>query len=167
MRRERAASFPAVFPNDFENGGRMHMAQRYNYGSYVSDTQSRMNYRGTTPPASAQPGTTMPAHHEQRPDCRWCVLIVPRCFRSQYPGPVTRFFFSLSRGFTPPGVVADLIDAKIDAGASYASRRKTHNGRYAWTGWVRSLWKYFLKYLITMITIIIIIIILLLALLHT
>lgn len=51
-------------------GEAMHAAPRYNYWSYVSDTQSRMNYRGTTPPASAQPGTTMPAHHEQRPGCR-------------------------------------------------------------------------------------------------
>lgn len=61
--------FLVILPNDFENG-RMHMAQRYNYGSYVSDTQSRMNYRKATPPARARPSTTMPAHHEQRPDCR-------------------------------------------------------------------------------------------------
>lgn len=74
------------------------------------------------------------------------------------------FFFS--RGFTPPGAVAGLIDVKIDANASYASRRKTHNGSYALDG-LGSLFVKVLRYLITMITIIIIIIILLLALLHT
>ena len=95
------------------SAGPMHAAPRYNYWSYVSDTQSRMNYRGTTPPASAQPGTTMPAHHEQRPDCRWCVLIVPRGFRPQYPDPVTRFFPPVTRGHSLFLVSSSRTEMKI------------------------------------------------------
>lgn len=138
----------------------MHMAQRYNYGSYVSDTQSRMNYRGTTPPASVQPA------HNNAGASRAATRLSMMCANSPLWLSLTvsrsrdTLFLSLADLRYRGSARISPSPTKINANARIALR--TFHGNFRVGLFVKVL-----RYLTTMITIIIIIIILLLAFLHT